>query len=332
MKQKGFTRALISALSLFIGATATAALPQVTAESNGELYAGQISPYAISVTAPPHTIVTLLWEVEAKERLLSRGEYRVQMDERRQVSVELPIETPALNRGHRIAATLTLSADDGTAVRPRIVHSRQLSLYGPEPLAREADAFQRMDIHLYDPIGKTATMFKTAGIPYVRIKSGALQRLPSSSLLVIGAGQELERQHDKGAWLHRLAAKGQRILLLDPVTGSVTFAPAAGELLSPISSIRLDRAGAMPYFHQYSSIAQRGRGLALRQRRGVSSIEVSNDGNARWSWFSLTYGDGDGLLAIAMWPFAEDFARDPALSLALGRLLHQVEVSTRTEK
>lgn len=337
MKQGQFARALaltVTGLLLLCGAKATPALPLVTAESNGELYAGQISPYIISVSAPPYTNVTLLWEVTARERLLGRGEYRVQMGERRQVSIELPIETPPLNRGHSITATMTLAAVDGTTALPSLVHKRELTLYGPEPLALEADSFRRMHINLYDPVGTTAAMFSTAGIPYTRVEEGDLQRLSPSVFLVIGSGLELERRQDQGAWLHRLALKGRRVLFLGPVAGRVTFAPAQGELLSPISSIRLDVAGAMPFFppHYNSAAVHRGDGLALRQRRGISSVEVADTADSRWYWFSLTYGDSNGLLAIVMWPFATDFARDPAMSLAFGRLLQHVVDSPATEQ
>ena len=323
-------------LLLVIGNIAKALPLQVTAETNA-LFAGRESPYTVTVSANPYSSVTLFWELEAKGRLLGRGEKVLHFDDRDTITTQLPIQTPPVKRGLHIGATLTIAGVNDEMPQPHTLHHRDLFLYGPEPLSSQYEKYRAMEIKLFDPSGTTAAMLDAAGIPYQQVDGAALAHTASNALIVIGVGVGLEKHGDSGDWLHALASSGRRIVMLEPSAGTLIFSPAAADSLRQISGIRLGDAAHLPFADLLTGQmrAHTSSQLTLQEHRGLAMVAVGQGTDARWSWFALDYGHNGGLLALCMWPLAEDFIDHPEQHLALGHLLafiHGTQATTEPSK
>ena len=111
----------------------------------------------------------LVWRHSAENRTLSAGEMAVKPDE----PLALKLRIPSVKAGEFIETQLTLSLVDDPPLpqkpTPQATFAWTLWIVDPDAFTGRKQWLADLKLALYDPVGKTARVFKRSKIPFARV-------------------------------------------------------------------------------------------------------------------------------------------------------------------
>ncbi len=289
------------------------------------IFAGKVTPYEIRLKSKQNQYLHLSWTLNLKGRILSRGEQDVRFLGHDTVSLNLPLHPPPLKPGIKLDADLFLDLTGGEQSDERIRQKFKLKLYGPDPLLSELPRLKKLNIRLYDPNGHTSEIFDNLKIPYTAVSKSELSDSHVKGLLVVGIGLTFKRQTGLLDLLVKQAEKGDRILILQPVSGSFPLPGATGENVGLPSSIAFSDQRIFSRFADglaWNSIASvKTSGLRIEPLYQAVMVQVVESAQDGWSWVDIFYNRSGGRFIVSMFPFEKHIRNGPVPQLMFAHLL-----------
>jgi len=286
-------------LILLAGILTSVAMPAISADSAisaVESWSGVFgrSEVAFHFTVAAAEATSAGWRLVIDNRVISRGEANIRPQPGKPATIEAKIAVPPVKAGVIIPATLiVIVAAEGSAA-PAATLEKRLWIFSDSPFTDRSEWLKSLDIHLYDPLGKTAERLEKAKVPFRLIGNIEALAEPGENVVLIGEGLSFADYRALPEMMALAAAAGHPVLCLAPAKGSLPIPGAGGvELPAPARIIlrhndiiteldkRLD-ADAWPAGDITAA------NLAISCRDNLASIEVVKDRN-NWSWLELAY-------------------------------------------
>lgn len=291
----------------------------------GGIFADQVTHYEIILSGERNSSTSISWKLISKGRALSSGQQTIRFANDESLTTTFPLKTPPLKPGISLQAQLIVEEDNKSKGKNLVLYRSKLVIYGPDILLTDRNLDQNLNIQLFDPIGKTSKILSGLKIPYKSRTKSQLLNLKAKGLIILGAGIALDRQRGLISAVIDLAKKGQRVLILQPVSGNIPFSLVTGSDIQP-SRISFAGDSVVPSFAKgYTWITndpEKNRGLALSSHRQSVSVKIAEYPQAHWDWLQLYYHQSGGQVIVCMLPFVEYIDDNPIPQIILNRLLN----------
>ena len=187
------------------------------------VFAGSEATYQFAINGPMPHPAKASWSLTANNRTIARGEVQVE-SKNGQAELSIPLRFPETRPGIRVPLRLQLEA---VAAGKTVSLDYQIILFAEDAFADNQQWLEKLQIVLYDPVGKTADVFDQAKIPYKFLRTTAGIDA-QADLVVVGEGVSLETDRGLAESLIRKASEGARILFLAPAEGQISV-PGSSE-------------------------------------------------------------------------------------------------------
>lgn len=225
-----------------------------------------------------------------------------------------PVNETVVLRAELRASVIQLpqAAGDGPVARKGVY------IFHPDPVAGRREWWKSLDLHLFDPDGRTARFFTDQDIPHTAIDSATDLETIFEGILVLGRGLSL-REH-RGLFERAVAAaeKGARVLCLGFTDGEVQLPGiSAGAGVRPIK-VMLEDANVVTAFSKRFTAS----GVSVQDARpsaGDLHIDADRAGavgvfafeeTPGWPWYSVEY-KGGGALVVSNLAITEMWEESP---------------------
>jgi hypothetical protein len=306
-------------------AGADAAVAITVVEPWAGVFGGSEATFHFTVTAPEAVRARAGWGFAIDNRVVSRGEAEIRPEPGQPEVVAVKIAVPPVKAGVIIPATLTITvAAEGGA--PPAVLEKRLWIFPKDPFTDRTEWLKALDIHLYDPEGKTAERLEKAEVPFSLVGNIEALAEPGDNVVLIGEGLSFADYRALPEMIVQAAAAGHPVLCLAPTDGLLQIPGTGGvELPAPARiSLRhndiiteLDKrldAGAWPAGDNVAA------SLAIRCEDDLVSGEVVQ-GRTGWPWLELSY---QHRLVFCGFGIIEGWDDGPTPRFLLARLLEYV--------
>jgi len=234
------------------------------------------------------------WRFVIDNRVISRGEANIQPGPDGPASVEVKIAVPPVKAGVIIPATLTftVAAEGGTT--PLATLEKPLWIFAASPFTDRTEWLKTLDIHLYDPDGKTAERLKEADVPFTHVGNIEALAEPGESLVLIGEGLSFADYRALPETVVQAAAAGHPVLCLAPTGGLLPIPGTGGVDLPAPSRLSLRHNDVITELDKrldakaWPAVDVTVASLAIRCEDDLVSGEVMK-GHTGWPWLELTY-------------------------------------------
>ncbi len=321
--------AALGALALAALGRAEPAGPTIRSQEPwADWFGGQEAALHFVVTAPAAFQGRLEWSFSTSGRTLARREQAVAIEAAHAQIVEIRLPIPEVKPGVVVDAALTLALVGTEAAGAHATLQRPIRIFPKDPFVDRAVWLKKLDIALFDPEGRTATLFEKAGIPFRVLRDqDAIENL-KTGLLVVGEGVSFRAQRGLGARLPRLAARGVPVLCLAPAEGAFPMPGVAAEDQPMPSSVRLDGPRMIARLNKRldaetwppdGRIARAGFTLQAERAGIVASV---TEGAMVWSWIEARYPHHPrGRLIVCAFEIVTRWEAGPAPRYCLAELL-----------
>lgn len=324
MTRQGFILTILSTLLLFIIPSTVKALTVDVINNGNAIFASDNSPYAISLTAKPNSLIDISWKLTSLGRILSSGVEPIKHNTNTNTNFYLPLRTPPVKPGIKVNALLIIDAVYNTDSTVSEHYEFNLDIYGENIFLHEQTVYQQLNIQLFDPIGKTSNLFDKLKLPYHTLSRSKLINFSGKGLIVIGAGVKINEYRGLPKVLIELAHKGHQLLILQPASATLPLSELVSGLDDNPPSISFSNEVKIPNYtqdYQWGN-SKRSHHIILNANRQEVSAQVIKSRHDGWDWFHLNYHQSQGKLIICMLPFIDQLDRDPIKQLIFGQLLH----------
>jgi hypothetical protein len=289
------------------------------------IFSGKTIEYQVLVTSESRTSALLTWQLVTKGRTLASGKKEVRFGHTDRTSLRLTLKTPPLKPGISLTARLLVEVEDSATPMKKARLEIPIKIFGPDPLLSAPGLRKDLHIHLYDPTGDTTHMLDTLNIPFQSSSKSRFLEADLGNLSIIGGGIALDEQRGLVNTLLEQARSGRRVLILEPISGSIPVPPSdtASQTLPPSLSFEQDRvtrrfAAGYPWA---THPAESARGITLQPHRNSVSASITAREESTWAWMKLDFEASGGALIICMLPFAQAFDTGPIPQIIFGRLV-----------
>lgn len=234
------------------------------------------------------------WLLSVNSRTVVRGESPLRVKAGQPATLPITFHTPPVKEGVIVGADLSVSMYDQAAAEPT-TFNRPIWIFPRNPWSDRADWLKRLDIALYDPVGKTAEVFERSGIPHREAHNLSSLTAIREGLVVVGEGVSLTQQKALPESLFRLAARGVPVVWLAPadgwfalpgVAGSDHPWPEAVSLRSNVVITKLDKRLDALAWPPDGNVFARRLLVTSRGDRVVAEVTASGEG---WPWLEIRY-------------------------------------------
>ncbi len=300
----------------------------IRAENNwAGIFAGRVTPYKIVLSSDQKSHSSITWKLISKGRVLSSGQQTVNFSNKESGTITLPLSSPPVKPGITLASRLIIEKADENDLQQRLVYDSNLTIYGPDIPLTEKKVYRKLDIQLFDPIGRTSEILDELSIPYSVLSKSQLINQTNTGLILIGAGIEFNSQRGLANALIDLAKKGQRILVLQPLSGQIRLATLSNSAIKPSTMSFADDSIVTSFaegFKWINNDPMKTHGIRLDNRRQTILANIVSYQEASWDWFRLEFNQTDGQLIVCMLPFLDYIKENPVPKAIFSRLLIQV--------
>lgn len=317
-------RVIIAILFLFWPISAQSVVVENSNAWSG-IFAGEEVPYQITLSGKPHSHTAISWKLTTKGRTLSVGQQSIQFADSATVVASLSLRMPALKSQIKIPATLEIDVSDNDQYASTTSYEFKINIYGSDLLLTERNAFQQLDIRLYDPVGKTAKLFKLLTIPFTSLTKDELLGSRQQGLIVLGSAIALNPERGMVDRLIELAANGRAILIFQPSSGAIPMPGRFAHSEKQASAVSFADDSVIETFASgckwISNDPMRLFGLDISSYREETVAEITQYKESSWSWLHIAFGQTDGRFTVCMLPVVEHASDSPVAQIILGRLL-----------
>lgn len=288
------------------------------------IFADKVVPYEIILTGKQNSYASLTWRLSSKGRVLSSGQQAIRFGSGNTVTTTLPLQTPPLKQGISIEAQLIIEVADETHSEQKTDYKSKLNIYGPDLLLTNRHFYQQLNIQLFDPIGNTAKIFDDLKIPYVARSKAQLVNLTEKRLIVVGAGVALDQQRGLIDTLIEHARNGQRVLILQPITGDFSVSDlSTNSKIRPSTMSFTDDSVVQSFAQGYDWITNTSKthGISLLNHRQTVLAQIAKHNRNNWDWLQINFDQSGGKLIICMLLFDRYIDTGPVPQIIFIRLL-----------
>ena len=294
---------------------------------------------AYRVEAQREVAGRLTWSLGSQGRTLARGETPFRASPGHPARPELTLRVPPVKDGVILGLELVASVFAEGGRDALATHRRPIRVFPESPFADRPEWLKQLEITLFDPPGKTSSVFNRMKVPHKSaVRVPALEGI-GRGLVVVGEGVSLDEHRSLPETLLGLAARGVPVVWLAPSEGGFTFpgtegsrppAPQRIALRGRDAIADLDKrldADAWPPDGRVAAVH-----IELTGRPGRVLARVA-PGDGGWPWLELRYpGQGPGhgpghgaALVLCGFAVIERWDSSPTPRFLLARLFELAE-------
>lgn len=312
-------------ISFLFTPTLAQSLTIQTANTWAGIFAGEVVPHEIILTGKQNAYVSLSWKLISKGRTLSSGQQSIRFNDKKTVNTALPLRTPIIKPGLNLEALLVIEANEEVPTSKKVRYESKLIIYGPDLLLENRHFYRQLNIQLFDPIGKTSKLFDKLKIPYQARSKSQLINLTEKGLVVVGAGIDLDQQRGLIKALIEHASNGQRVLILQPITGDFPISDLStntGIQVSTMSFMNDSVVGSFAKDYDWiTDTSIKNQGLSILNHRQTVLARIAKYNKNNWDWLHIKFDQSRGQLMICMLPFDRYIDFGPVPQIIFSRLL-----------
>jgi len=295
------------------------------------VFAGRRVDIDLQATAQDPFDGRLQWSFAVNGATLARREASLTAAPNSPGKVRLSLQVPDVKPGIVTPAVLSIAVRARSGVQAATSLTKRLWIFPDDPFYERYHWLEQLSIHLFDPLGKTRRVLKTAKIPFTRIDNLDTLADLNRGVLVTGQGISLKEYPGLADVLFIAASRGTAVLCLAPADGQLTL-PGTGEDDFPQpSSVTLRRTDVIRALDKrLDAVAwpEDGRilasGLAIRSDRGQVVAQVTRD-ESDWAWLEARFGPGRGRLIVCGFDLMGKWETGPTPRFLFARLLEYLD-------
>jgi hypothetical protein len=314
---------------------ADAKVSMIVLEDWSNVFGGQPAEFHCAITAKKSFRGRAGWALAVGRATIARGEASVSVGPQKTETVEIRFDVPQLKESVVMPAALSVACYAANADTPAGSLSKPLWVFPEDPFANRSQWLKQLQIHLFDPVGKTRQVFLDAEVPFSETRNVDSLSALKGGLLVIGEGTSLEEYRGLSRIAAATAAKGIPVLCLAPASGQfpVPGLDQTDPLLRPtgISFRRADvireldkrlDAQAWPPDGEVATAS-----LAVKSDRGRVIARVV-EGGADWPWLEAGFSAKGGKLIVCGFGLVGKWNAGPTPRFLFARLLDYMTIDS----
>jgi hypothetical protein len=242
------------------------------------------------------------------------------------MTVAVDVDVPEIKAGVSMPLQAHISLLHSGGRKPPAEEILDFTVYSRDPFAHREKWLQDLNPALYDPIGKTARLFREEELPVKTLKSLDSCR-GHKGLIIVGEGLGGRDQANICRALLEMAASGSSILCLAPT--SARFPLDMGDPPMSLAFHRADRIRQLDKDLD-TTVWSGGRNpiaatCQITGLRGEIFAEFAT-GPSGWSWFEAEDVNGGRCLVVGF-PIVEAWQEAPSPRVLFVRLLEYLSES-----
>lgn len=261
-----------------------------------------------------------VWTVSVRERTMARGEQTLRV-EAASADVRLKFRFEPLREELVLPVMINMAVVVG---REEVVREQlQLELFPQDPFGHRGEWLRSLDIHVFDPLEKTATILVAAKIPFTEVTNVARIRAMKGGTLLIGSHVSLRDYRGLALATIEAAGQGTRVLWLPAADGAFPFEAfdSAAELNFCDTKIvkELDkRLDATAWPGVSSPIVSRLKVQAVGKRI------VAQVGEQGWPWMEADWPASGGQFIFCGFAIVDQWKNSPTPRYMLLHILERL--------
>lgn len=289
------------------------------------IFADTATPYEIVLSGEQNTHYSLTWTLKSKGRTLSNGRQTIRFSNSNAIATTLPLRTPPVKSGVNVEAELIITIINEVNSEQSTRYETKLNIYGPDLLLTDKHFYKKLNIQLFDPIGKTAKIFDDLKIPYETRTKSQLINIKQKGLIIVGEETALDQERGLINSLIKLASQGQRVLILQPSSGEIPIPELSTHAGIQTSSMSFANDSIVQSFAKgYAWIEDssiKTHGITLDSHRQMISARIVKNQPTNWDWFQLNFNQSGGQFIICMLSFTKHIDKNPVPQIIFSQLL-----------
>ncbi len=247
------------------------------------------------------------------------------MDDSSSFDIHVPIPSPKKNNISEALLEIVLAeASSGQEYK----YLEVIKILGADPFRYQKNWLTSLDIHLYDPNGNTAQIFKKAGIPFKKIQFLKIEKLNPQGVLIVGESTKLKRR--EGTLLLQVARSGMPVICLSLVSAEFPFRFETTTRNTPLL-LHFDGSRASQLIKQNLNITiweENGEdyvssSLHLGGNK-LGSIAHATKGSDGWAWLEIQFVNNGAKFLYIGDSIISSWERSPTPRYLIDSLLHYV--------
>ncbi len=287
-------------------------------------FGGGLVVRSFQVTASREFAGNLLWSLSTMHRTLARGEKLVQASGNAAANVEVRIVVDALKDEVIMPAQFDVTLADANG--PVARHVSTIYFFAREPFAARRAWLSSFPIMVFDPLGKTADVLRTAQIPYTETRNRTVLSSLQQGVLLIGEGVTFSDFPGLSDQIMRSALQGTWVICLAPAAGSFSLelspSVSPAKLLFQDATVihRLDKKLDAAAWAPTGSLG--GIRVRFAAAGGAITAQLGNEG---WPWMESHFADTNGRFVLCGLPVIERWEESPTPRYLLLRILEDLK-------
>jgi hypothetical protein len=304
----------------------------VEQEPWSNVFAGKEAVFHFLVTSSETFRGTAGWSLSSSGRVLARREHAVTAGPGAAATVETRFECPTVKEGVVWQAVLSVSLMAEGSQEAVARAEKTLWVFPEDPFADRKEWLKKLNLHLFDPAKKTATVLEKAGVPFRAVANVDGLDTLRDVVVVVGEGISLRDYRGLAQALVRTAAAGTPVLCMALSDGEMTLAGMGstdlpqpermifrrGDVIRELDK-RLDAVAWPPDGRAAAN------GIKIRGERGPVVGEAAK-GSDGWPWIEMSFSDGKkkGHIVFCGFAIVEKWESGPTPRFLLRNVLEHV--------
>ena len=295
------------------------------------VFAGEKSSFNVLVASEHGLNGTLSWRLHAQGRTIFRQQKPISVTPGDETPFSVSIYPPAVNDGVVLDAILQVELTEDGTEQPVARINRTVRLFNKDPFVQKKNGLAAIGIALFDPTGKTAAVFESAGIPFTRVRDVGSVSGFTGKVLIVGEGTSLSQYRGLSDRLLRLAGAGVPVLCLAPASGEFPLNAFLHRQFEQPNTLALKRQDVIGELNtRLDSLSWPPDGKVV-----ATSIQLASDrngvvgkvgtGDTGWPWMEIDFGPGKGRFVFAGFAIIEKWNAGPAPRFLLDTLLNYIQ-------
>lgn len=295
------------------------------------VFAGEKSSFNVLVNSERELNGILSWRLHAHGRTIFRQQKRISVKPGNEKYFSVSIHPPEINDGVILDVTLQIDLTEDGAEKPVARIKRTVRLFNKDPFVQKKNELIATGIALFDPVGKTAAVFESANIPFIRVQGLDSINGFTGRVLIVGEGTPISNYRGLANMLLQLASSGVPVLCLAPSSGEFPLNAFLHKPLEQPNTLLLKRQdviGDLDTKLDFLSWPPNGKVVAtslqlVTDKNGVAGKVSVND--TGWVWMEIDFGPNKGKFVFAGFAIIEKWNTGPVPRFLLDKLLNHIQ-------